>query len=362
MSISLITTVEDIDGRNKTLEKEAAGLSRFITPDPEILEGYNYSPLDYRLENERGAVVELMDIVENKKFVDKGMSDKDISEKEAQIKKEIVGHQEEIDNLEKQKIEVPAAVARLERLKLADKHAVCALRISGDTPDEQIKSILNDIEDKLNKATLPEERRLLNLLKVNLEGARTAIKNDGKFTDVNIYLDKNELKHLAKLNSLKKLHAPIAISMLENIGRHLTAEHDRLKDNHSLLCNKFLQPIEKLKEHVAQIKQDPKNFNNGRLQDVVGTLNNLSDDIQKEKEASPSFKDKLRGMVNKFRGLIKEALGVEIKEPSALRSQTLTTAFQLKQTAKDLDKLKPTLTQSQENSGPSSSKPRANAG
>lgn len=321
------------------LTRDIDGLKRFITPDDELLDGHDM--LGYRLEREKASVDELKNILQQKTYI-RSVSDEENNHKKEEILAQIKEHEADIQNLNKQRIEIPKAITRLEKVKNAKKEDVLTFKISHDTTRDEIKTVLKELDIKLKKLNTSSEKRLLTYLKGHFETAKTILDAGKELQDTYCFVHKSELKYFAKLKSLEPTQIMVASSMLENVLKNLKEEQDRLRRNNSPIHQSFTQPIVKIEQRLAEVKKDPSSIKNTKkMKETVMVIAKLSNTVQREKAVSPSFKDRLRNFVNGFRAFMDNAFGIKIPEAESLKSKTLTNMFDTQREIRHLARIIP---------------------
>ncbi len=325
--------------KNEQLTQEMEGLRRFVTPDVD-LEGKDM--LGYRLEREKDSVIELGEMLDKNTYIDHALSEEQNNAQKEAIIAQIKEHEKEIQHLENQRIEIPKAIQRLEAIKQAQKNDMAAFKVSKDTTREEIKAVLKAIEARLKEEITQEEKRMLSYLQGHLETAKTTIDTGKQLEDMNLFLQQKELMYLGNLEPLKPQHNAIAISILETILQEVSNEQARLRQKGSNLADKYTDAIEKISARVNEAKAEPDTIQNkDKMKETVEVLSTLNDSIQREKDASPSFKDRVRNFVNGFRSFMQSAFGVKIGEVASLRSKTMTNLFKTQKEAQKLSDLVP---------------------
>ncbi|MGE3319678.1 MAG: hypothetical protein AB7I18_10330 [Candidatus Berkiella sp.] len=340
MPVTFNSHFDDTEYKNRSLTLEIEGLRRFITPDDELLEGLNM--LEYRIEREKASIAEIAEMLDQKSYVDPTKLDEENEQTRKELLEQTKEHQKDIKKLKFQSREIPKAIQRLEAIKNAKQQDVAVFTIPKDISRKEVKAILNEIEERLKQPILSKEKRMLTYLQGNLETVKTMLDTDKEFDDVNFYVHQNELKYVAKLQTLHHAQTQVATNMLENILQNLTDEQQRLRQNNSPIHQHFTRPIAKIEATLKDVKQAPKLLSNKVvMKDTVSVVNNLSRVVEREKAVSPSFKDRLRNFVNGFRSFMNHAFNVNIPEVESLKSRTLTNMFDTQKQANHFRKIVP---------------------
>jgi hypothetical protein len=75
------------------------------------------------------------------------------------------------------------------------------------------------------------------------------------------------------------------------------------------------------------------------MKETIPVVENLFYDMKREKEVSPSLRDRLRYLVNALRTFINSVFGIQIPEIEYLRSVTLTNLYNSKIEAYKLEQM-----------------------
>ncbi|MGD9591557.1 MAG: hypothetical protein AB7V32_03460, partial [Candidatus Berkiella sp.] len=340
MPFTFDPTFDDTRLQNQHLTQEIEALKRFITPDHELLDGHDM--LGYRLEREKDSVDEITQMIKEETYVDPSLSPQENLEKKEELLAQIKEHQADIKKLQKQRIEIPKAIARFEKIQQAKKNDVAVFKISKDTTREEIKTLLKAIETRLQTVRLRDEKRVLTYLQLHLDMAKTMIDTGKALEDDYLYLHQRELKYLGNIEPLKPVQTRVAVNMMENILQHLVSEQDRLRQKGSPLHEAFTRPIQKITQRLNDVVHDPDTIHHqGKMRETVMVVARLANTLEREKEVSPSFKDRLRNMVNGFRAFMDNVFGIKISEVESLKSKTLTNMYDTQRETRRLARLAP---------------------
>ncbi len=315
--------------KNQSLLQEIEGLKRFITPDNELLDGQDM--IGYRLEREKASIEEIEAMLKNETYKKAENSELENNQIKAELLAQINEHKADIIRLEQQREEIPKAIARLERLHLAQLRDVGVLKLSANTSRDDIKKMLKEIEARVQAAS-QEEKRVLTYLQGQLETAKTMLDTGKPLADVYLYVHESEFRHLGKLPGLKQVHLDVTKHMLENILTDLRTEEVRLRDKGSPLHQHFAQPIAKVENRLEEMNRNPQSITDKRkMLETMTVVDKLSMDLQAEKTVAPTFKDRLRNFVNNFRSFLSNTFGIKTQEPESLRSKTMTNMYKTQQ-------------------------------
>lgn len=338
MALTFDPTFENTALKNQSLMLEIEGLKRFITPDDELLDGHDM--IGYRLEREKASIQEIAQTINNETYKQNGNTEEENAHIKEELLAQIKNHQDDIDKLEKQREEIPKAIARLERLKEAKPREMGVLKLPAGTDRKEIRHLIKEIETRLIESHSQDEKRFLTYLQGQLETAKTVLDTGKELGDVYLFLHESEFKHVAKIKGLKDVHIDMTVQMLENIANDLRQEQERLRQNGSALHQHFAQPISKIEERLVEIRRNPESVTDKRkMLETTTVVDKLSMDLQAEKMVAPSFKDKLRNFVNGFRSFLNNAFGIQTSEVESLKSKTLTNMFNIQQEMTKVAKL-----------------------